>query len=127
MAGIIFYDLDNDGCQETGENNVSQAVTVSLFECNGATPGNGTFITSTTTINGAYTFGQGSPNTNADVCLIAGTDYYVVFDISKPVFLFLRSSESKIWSSQNVEQARAEKQSRSVESKVFGHKVDEAR
>ena len=82
MGGVVFYDLNNNGCQDVDETAVSEEVTVTLFECNAGSPTGGTPIASTTTIGGEYQFGVDSPNADADVCLESGKQYYVEFDLN---------------------------------------------
>ena len=80
MAGEIFYDLDENGCQEAGENLVTDPVNVSLYTC-GSTPGVDMPVASTTITDGDYVFGENSTDPGAVICLPAGTQYFVVFDI----------------------------------------------
>ena len=80
IAGEIFYDLNDNGCQDMGETLVMEAINVSLFEC-GDDPSADTPVASTTVMDGDYTFGENSTDSGADVCLDAGIEYFVVFDI----------------------------------------------
>ena len=80
IAGEIFYDLDDNGCQDTGENLVMENITVSLYEC-GDDPAVDFPVASTTVSDGMYAFGETSDDPGADICLEAGTEYFVVFDI----------------------------------------------
>ena len=57
-----------------------EAINVSVYECN-AIPGVDAPVASTSVNDGEYMFGMGSDDPGADVCLDAGTDYFVVFDI----------------------------------------------
>jgi len=80
LQGTVFYDLNNNGCQDNGETAVTEDISVTLFECGeGGAPD--VEIASTTTIDGEYNFSTGSPNENADVCPSPDKEYYVVFDI----------------------------------------------
>ena len=80
LAGEIFYDDNNNGCEDAGETLVTEAVNVSLYKC-GDLPGINTPFAITTITDGTYEFGQESPDAGADVCLVAGKGYFVVFDI----------------------------------------------
>ncbi len=80
LGGVIFYDLNNDGCQAgPGESGVSD-VSVYLFNCDAVDtdPVNATASASTDE-NGAYTFGP-TPE-GGDVCLYSYEEYFVVFDL----------------------------------------------
>jgi len=74
ISGEIFYDEDANGCQDMGESLVMEAINVSLYEC-GETPGIDPPVAATTVTDGMYTFGEGSDDAGADVCLEAGTEY----------------------------------------------------
>ena len=80
MAGEIFYDDNGNGCQDGGESLVMEAINVSVYEC-GDTPGTDAPVASTSVNDGEYMFGMGSDDPGAEVCLDAGTEYFVVFDI----------------------------------------------
>ena len=56
IAGEIFYDLNEDGCQDPAEGLVMEAVNVSLYAC-GDTPGVDMPVASTTVTDGIYVFG----------------------------------------------------------------------
>ena len=81
VGGTVFYDLNNNGCQEDGETPIAEEVTVTLFECSGGVAAGGTPVASTTTIDGEYEFGAFSPNPGGMYCLEPAKEYYVVFDI----------------------------------------------
>jgi len=81
VGGTVFYDMNNNGCQDAGETAVSEEITVTLFECSAGVPGGGTPVATTTTIDGEYEFGAFSPNPGGMVCLEPAKEYYVVFDI----------------------------------------------
>ena len=80
ISGEIFYDLDENGCQDMGESLVTEDINVSLYEC-GDDPAVDFPVASTTVSDGMYAFGETSDDPGADVCLEAGTEYFVVFDI----------------------------------------------
>jgi len=63
MAGVVFVDADNDGCDPGGSG--VPGVTVELFECGIAAP----VATTTTGADGSYVIGLSSPDPNAQVCL----------------------------------------------------------
>ena len=81
LGGEVFDDENNNGCHDDDEVLVLEAVTVSLYECGDTGNSNGTLVTSTTTIDGAYNFGPNSSNQNADVCLDPSKTYYLEFTI----------------------------------------------
>jgi len=57
-----------------------ESINVMLYEC-GQTPGTDAPVASTNVSDGEYSFGMGSNDPGADICLEAGTEYFVVFDI----------------------------------------------
>jgi len=84
LAGEIFYDYNENGCEDPGEELVMEDVNVTLFEC-GADPDSATPVASTTVSDGMYVFGETSDDEGAAVCLDAGTEYFVVFDIPNAI------------------------------------------
>ena len=82
LAGEIFYDLNNNGCEEAGETLVLEEVLVSLFECISGTNSGGIEVASTTITDGTYEFGPSSATADSIICLDPSKEYYVVFDIS---------------------------------------------
>ena len=50
IAGVVFFDLNNNGCQDAGETNITEAVTVNLYECDVNGDPNGGPVASTTTL-----------------------------------------------------------------------------
>jgi len=75
LSGEIFYDGNDDGCQDAMESLVMEAINVTLYEC-GETPGIDPPVASTTVTDGMYEFGEDSDDAGADVCLEAGTEYF---------------------------------------------------
>jgi len=80
ISGEIFYDINDNGCQDSAESLVAEPINVSLYEC-GAVPGVDPPTASTTVNDGMYEFGEGSDDPGADICLDSNTEYFVVFDI----------------------------------------------
>jgi len=74
IGGEIFYDNNENGCQDAGESLVMEDINVTLYEC-GDTPGVDAPAASTTVNDGMYEFGETSDDAGADVCLEAGTEY----------------------------------------------------
>lgn len=79
ISGLVFYDNNNNGCQDAGESIVQEDVTVVLYEC--AIDGSpmSEAVATTTTINGQYEFSNSSLNSNAKVCLLSTKEYLVKF------------------------------------------------
>ena len=80
LGGVIFFDDNQNGCQDGSEALVNAPVTVSLYEC-GAQPGTDMPLRSTTVTDGSYFFGEGSPEPGSDICLKTTVSYFVVFDL----------------------------------------------
>jgi uncharacterized repeat protein (TIGR01451 family) len=74
IAGEIFYDNNDNGCQDAEESLVMEAINVSLYEC-GSVPGTDPPAAVTQVMNGEYEFGVDSDDPGADVCLQPGTEY----------------------------------------------------
>jgi uncharacterized repeat protein (TIGR01451 family) len=68
LGGEIFYDDDNNGCQDPGEGLVMETINVTLYEC-GDMPGVDPPAATTQVMNGEYEFGPESDDIGADVCL----------------------------------------------------------
>jgi len=84
LGGEIFYDLNENGCEDPGEALVTEAIMVSLYEC-GDIPGTDVPAGITMIMDGDYVFGEGSPDPGADICLEEGSSYFVVFDIPNAI------------------------------------------
>ena len=80
LGGEIFFDNDDNGCQDPGEGLVMEAINVSLYEC-GDVPGTDPPAAVTQVMDGQYEFGPDSDDPGADICLQPGTQYFTVFDI----------------------------------------------
>ena len=79
VAGVIFYDIGRDGCDDGVDSLVMQPVTVSLYSC-GDIPGTDTPLATATVTDGTYEFGPGA-TADATVCLTARDSVFVVFDL----------------------------------------------
>ncbi len=85
LSGVIFYDLDNDGCQEAGETNVAEDVTVNLYECGADGMPSGTPVATATAQNGEYEFGPESTTPGGEICLDPSVEYIVEFEIDNAI------------------------------------------
>jgi len=81
IAGQVFFDDNEDGCQDPVTEAGAPGVNVYLFECGDTdtSPANA-LASDVTDGDGEYKFGSGE-NETADICLDADTDYFVLFDL----------------------------------------------
>jgi uncharacterized repeat protein (TIGR01451 family) len=80
ITGLVFYDNNNNGCQDIGESAITEVVSVNLYECDSS--GSeivGGVLASTTTSNGAYEFSAVTNDPNAFVCINPTSRYLVEF------------------------------------------------
>jgi len=79
LAGAVFIDVNNDGCQDGAAEGPVPGVTVNLWECNAAgTPVTQTTATTTTDTDGTYAFGPTEPG-SANFCLDPNITYTIQF------------------------------------------------
>ncbi len=81
LGGQVFFDWDQNGCQDSNGETGVEDVIVYLYSCNEDNPTvDNALAQDTTDMNGDYGFG-GREEGSAQICLHPDSSYYVVFDI----------------------------------------------
>ncbi len=79
ISGLVFYDNNNNGCQDLGESAINEIVSVNLYECDSSGSLVGGILASTTTSNGTYEFSANTTDPNALICISPTSQYAVEF------------------------------------------------